>query len=104
VITDLARGSGLRVVSRTSVMRYKGVTKALPEIARELGVGAVVEGAVVRSGDRVRVTAQLIDAATDEHLWAQTFDRDVKNVLALQEELAQAISRAVQETLALRSK
>jgi TolB-like protein len=95
LITDLAKVRTLRVISRTSVLRYKGETKPLPEIARELGVSAVVEGSVARSGNRVRVTAQLIDAATDEHLWAESYDRDVKDVLALQDELAQSITREV---------
>jgi adenylate cyclase len=102
VISDLAKGSALRVVSRTSAMRYKGQAKALPEIARELGVSAVVEGSVVSAGGRVRVTAQLIDAGTDQHLWAQSYDRELKDVLALQEELARAIARAVEGTLAPR--
>ena len=100
VITDLASFRDLRVVSRTSVMRYKGMAKPLPEIARELGVQAVVEGSVVRAGGRVRVTAQLIDAATDEHIWARSFDRDVKDVLELQGELARAIAQAVAASLA----
>jgi TolB-like protein len=95
LITDLAKVRALRVISRTSVLRYKGDTKPLPEIARELGVTAVVEGSVVRAGNRVRVTAQLIDAATDEHLWAESYDRDVKDVLALQDELARSIAREV---------
>jgi TolB-like protein len=95
IITDLAKVRSLRVISRTSVLRYKGDTKPLPEIARELGVSVVVEGSVVRAGNRVRVTAQLIDAATDEHLWAESYDRDVKDVLALQAELARSITREV---------
>src|SRR5262245_12231097 len=95
VITDLAGFRDLRVVSRTSVMRYKGGAKTLSEIANELGVNAVVEGSVTRAGGRVRVPGQLIAAATDEHIWARSFDRDVKDVLALQEEIAQAISQAV---------
>lgn len=95
IITDLAKVRALRVISRTSVMRYKGGSKPLPEIARELGVSAIVEGSVVRAGDRVRVTAQLIDATSDEHLWAESYDRDLKDVLALQAELAQAITREV---------
>src|ERR1700741_4041582 len=69
LITDLARVGSLRVISRTSVMRYKGARKALPEIARELNVDAIVEGSVIRSGQRVRVTAQLIEAPTDQHVW-----------------------------------
>jgi len=74
LITDLAEVGSLRVISRTSVMPYKGTKKGLPEIARELNVTAIVEGSVVRSGQRVRVTAQLIQAPTDQHLWAKTYD------------------------------
>ncbi|HEY7111591.1 MAG TPA: protein kinase [Thermoanaerobaculia bacterium] len=92
LITALARISALRVTSRTSAMRYKGSTKSLPEIARELGVDAVVEGSVTRSGSRVKITAQLIDAAKDRHLWADSVERDVKDVLALQGEVARAIA------------
>jgi len=90
--TELARISALRVVSRTSAMRYKGSKKPLPEIARELQVDAIVEGAVIRSGDRVRIDAQLIQAAADRHLWAKGYDRKLGDVVALQGELAQAIA------------
>lgn len=99
IITDLAKVRALRVISRTSVMSYKGGSKSLPEIARELGVSAIVEGSVVRSGDRVRVTAQLIDGRSDEHLWAESYDRDLKDLLALQDELAHAITREVRVAL-----
>jgi TolB-like protein/Tfp pilus assembly protein PilF len=99
IITDLAKVHALRVISRTSVMRYKGDTKPLPEIARELGVSAIVEGSVLRAGNRVRVSAQLIDAATDEHLWAESYDRDLKDVLSLQDELARSITREVRVVL-----
>src|ERR1019366_10599514 len=71
LITDLAQIGALRVISRTSAMRYKGSDKSLPEIARELNVEGVVEGSVMRAGDRVRITAQLIHAATDQHIWAK---------------------------------
>ena len=94
IITDLAKVRALRVISRTSVMRYKGANRPLPEIARELGASAVVEGSVVRVGDRVRVTAQLIDATTDEHLWAESYERDLKDVLAVQDEVARRSPRA----------
>src|SRR5262249_7350918 len=77
LITDLAKINALRVVSRTSVMRYRDTPKPLPEIARELNVDAVVEGSVLRAGDRVRITVQLIHAATDQHLWADAYDRDL---------------------------
>lgn len=100
IITDFAKIRALRVISRTSVMPYKGARKPLPDIARELGVDAVVEGSVARAGGRVRVTAQLIDAASDEHLWAESYDRDVKDVLALQDDVARAIVREVRAALA----
>ncbi len=96
LIGDLARINGLRVISRTSSMHYKGKTKPLPEIASELKVDGVVEGTVQRSGDRVLVRAQLIHAASDTHLWVQTYERDVKDVLTMQSEIAQAIAREVQ--------
>jgi TolB-like protein/Tfp pilus assembly protein PilF len=92
LITDLAQIADLRVVSRTSAMQYKGVSKPLPEIARALQVDAVVEGTIARSGDRVRITAQLIDAASDTHLWARSYERDLSDVLALQGEVAAAIA------------
>jgi TolB-like protein len=95
LITDLGQISALRVISRTSAMTYKGSKKLLPEIARELGVDAVVEGSVLREGDQVRITAQLIDARTDQHIWAQSYVRDLTNVLALQGEVAQAIADQV---------
>jgi TolB-like protein/DNA-binding winged helix-turn-helix (wHTH) protein/tetratricopeptide (TPR) repeat protein len=92
LIASLARLGNMRVISRTSVMQYKGVKKPLPEIARELRVDAVLEGSVMRSGDRVRITAQLIDAGSDQHLWAQSYDRDVTNVLGLQGEISRTIA------------
>jgi len=100
LITDLAEVGSLRVISRTSVMPYKGTKKGLPEIARELNVTAIVEGSVIRSGERVRVTAQLIQAPTDQHLWAETYDRDLGDVLKLQGEVAYAISQQVRAQLA----
>jgi TolB-like protein/DNA-binding winged helix-turn-helix (wHTH) protein/Tfp pilus assembly protein PilF len=99
LITDLAKVGSLRVVSRTSTIRYKGTKKGLPEIARELNVDAVVEGSVIRSGPRVRVTAQLLQAATDRHLWAETYDRDLGDVLKLQGEVAGAIAQQVRAQL-----
>jgi len=93
--TSLAQVSALRVISRTSVMRYKGTKKPLPEIARELNVDAVVEGSVLRWGNRVRITAQLIDARADRHLWSQSYERDLHDVLALQDEVARAIAAAI---------
>jgi TolB-like protein/DNA-binding winged helix-turn-helix (wHTH) protein/Flp pilus assembly protein TadD len=91
LITDLAKVSALRVISRTSVMRYKGTKKSLPEIAKELNVDGIVEGSVMRSGNRVRITAQLLHAPTDKHLWAEAYERDLGDVLRLQSEVAQAI-------------
>jgi TolB-like protein/Flp pilus assembly protein TadD len=99
LITTLAKIGELRVISRTSVMLYKGVRKPLPEIARELGVDAVVEGTVLRAGERVRITAQLIDAPKESHLWAESYERDLRDVLALQAEVAQAIAREIQVKL-----
>ena len=95
LIGDLAKIEALRVISRTSAMHYKGTNKPLPEIARELNVDAVVEGTVQRSGDRVRVRAQLIHAASDSHLWAEDYDRDVRDLLDLQSEVARAIAQQV---------
>ncbi len=95
LITDLAKLGSARVTSRTSVMRYKGTKKGIREIGRELNVDAVVEGTVTRSGDRVRITAQLIQVATDMHLWAETYERDVREVLRLQSEVATDIARRI---------
>jgi TolB-like protein/DNA-binding winged helix-turn-helix (wHTH) protein/Flp pilus assembly protein TadD len=99
LITDLAKVGALRVTSRTSVMRYKGAKKSLPEIARELQVEGIVEGSVTRSGPRVRITAQLLHGPTDKHLWADTYERDVGDVLKLQGELAEAIAEQVRAKL-----
>src|SRR5262245_40036473 len=96
LIGDLAKIRGLQVISRTSAMRYKGANKPLHEIASELNVDAVIEGTVLRSGDRVQVRAQLIHAATDRHLWSETYERDLRDVLALQSEIAQAVVREIQ--------
>ncbi len=95
LITDLAKIGALKVISRTSIMRYKKTRKPMGEIARELGVNAIVEGTVQRAGDRVRIIAQLVDARTDEHLWAEKYDRDMKDVLAIQSEVTQAIARQI---------
>jgi len=95
LITDLAKTGNFRVISRTSVMPYKAAKKTLPNIAQELGVDAVVEGSVLESGNRVRITAQLIDARTDRHLWAENYERDVSDILSLQDEVANAIAIAV---------
>ena len=92
LIADLARTRGLRVTSRTSSMYYKGQRKSMPDIAAELGVDLLVEGSVARAGNRVRVTAQLINGPRDEHIWARTYDHTVDDVLALQNEIATAIA------------
>lgn len=99
LITDLAKSAGLRVISHTSVERYKNTTTPLPEIARQLGVDAIVEGTVMRSADKVRITAQLIDARSDRHLWADSYERDLRDVFSLQDEVAQQIAREIGVTL-----
>jgi TolB-like protein/DNA-binding winged helix-turn-helix (wHTH) protein/Flp pilus assembly protein TadD len=109
LISDLGQISALRVISRTSVMSYKHVRKPLPQIARELDVDAVVEGTVLRYGDRVRITAQLIDASTDKHLWSQSYEGEVRATLTLQNEVARAVADQIrvnlnpQEQIALKS-
>jgi eukaryotic-like serine/threonine-protein kinase len=92
LITDLSKIGALRVISRTSVMHYKSGNKSLPQIAKELNVEGVIEGSVQRSGDRVRITAQLIYAPTDTHLWAESYDRELRDVLPLQDDVARAIA------------
>ncbi len=99
LITDLSRIDGLRVISKTSSMYYKGQRKPLPEIAQELGVDLVVEGSVMKAGERVRITVQLIDANTDEHLWANKYDRSLRDVLSIQAEVATAIAQEVKVAL-----
>jgi TolB-like protein/Tfp pilus assembly protein PilF len=92
LITNLAQIHALRVISRTSVMRFKGSQQPLPQIARELGVDAIIEGSVQRSGDRVKITMQLVDGASDHHIWAQEYERDLSDVLTLQGDLARAVA------------
>src|SRR2546426_7493191 len=99
LITTLAKIGELRVVSRTSAMLYKDVRKPLREIARELEVDAIVEGTVLRAGHRVRITAQLIDAANETHLWAESYERHLRDVLHLQAEVAEAIAKQVRVKL-----
>lgn len=99
VIGRLCVIRGLRVISRTSVMRYKDTKASVPEIARALNVDALVEGSVIRDGGSVRVTIQLIRGATDDHFWSQTYDREMKDVLSLQSDLAQAIAQRVEVTV-----
>ncbi len=99
LIKSLGKIGALHVTSRTSVMRYKKTDKSLPQVARELNVDGIVEGTVQRSGDRVRITAQLIHAPTDHHLWSESYDRELKDVLALQDEVARAIANEIKITL-----
>jgi len=109
LITNLGKISRLRVISRSSVMQYEGHSKPTPQIAKELNVEAVVEGSVLRSGNRVRISAQLVQANPEKYLWAESYERDLNDILALQREVAQAIAEEVQielspqETTRLRS-
>lgn len=99
VLMRLARVKGIRLISRSSAMRYKAAEKSTCEIARELGVRTVLEGSVRRSGGKVRVVAQLIDGSTDEHLWAETYDRDLEDVFRVQTEIAESIAVALRAEL-----
>jgi len=101
LLTQLSRISALRVISRTSVMGYAGTTKRMPEIGRELGVATLLEGGVQRSGNRVRINVQLIEAATDEHLWAEVYDRELTadNLFDIQSDITRAIAKALQAVL-----
>src|ERR1700735_1135072 len=99
LISDLGQISSLRVISRTSAMQYKGVRMPLPRIASELNVEGVVQGTVSRSGNRIRITAQLIEARTDQHLWARTYERDLRDVLALQDEIARSVADEIKVKL-----
>lgn len=99
LITNLGQISALRVISRTSVMAYKRVCKPLPQIARELNVDVVVEGTVLRADNRVRITAQLIDASKDKHLWARSYEGDLRDSLTLQNEVAHAIAERIRISL-----
>jgi TolB-like protein/Tfp pilus assembly protein PilF/predicted Ser/Thr protein kinase len=100
LITDLAKIGALKVISRNSAMRYKDTDKSIPEIAEELGVDAVIEGSVLREGERVRITAQLIEAQTDQYLWADNFDRELRDVMALYSEVARTIAREIEINVA----
>jgi TolB-like protein len=101
LLTQLSKIRSLTIISRTSVLRYKGSNKPIPEIARELGVTSVVEGGVQRVGDHVRINVQLIDADSDRHLWAETYDRKLSaaNIFAIQSEIAASIANALEATL-----
>jgi adenylate cyclase len=100
LISELSRAGSLHVISQTSALRYRGTDKALPQIARELGVGTVVEGSVVREGDQVRITVQLIHAARDTHVWANSYRRDGGSILATHGEVAREAAREIRMRLA----
>jgi TolB-like protein/Tfp pilus assembly protein PilF len=101
LLTQLAKISSLKVISRTSVMEYRDTTKKIPEIAAELGVGKILEGGIQRAGNRIRINAQLIDVATDQHLWAETFDREmtIDNIFDIQSEITKQIVTAIRGEL-----
>jgi TolB-like protein/DNA-binding winged helix-turn-helix (wHTH) protein len=99
LITDLAHIGSLRVISRNSMIRYKGTQKSIPEIAKELNVDAIIEGSVIEADGRVRITAQLLQAFPEQHLWAQSYDRNLRDVLSLQSKVAQEIAAQVRATL-----
>ncbi|MCH2650810.1 MAG: hypothetical protein MKZ99_05370, partial [Candidatus Marinimicrobia bacterium] len=95
ILTELSKIQDLMVISRTTIMKYKGTTKSLKEIGKELGVGTILEGSVRRVGNRVRITGQLINTANDHHLWAEKFDRDIEDIFAVQDEVATAIANVL---------
>ena len=99
ILALLARIEGLKVISRTSIMRYKGTDKPMRQIGEELGVASILEGSVRQAGQRVRITAQLIDAASDEHLWAERYDRDLEDIFAIQTDVAERIVEALRVRL-----
>ncbi|MFC2124190.1 tetratricopeptide repeat protein [Bacteroidota bacterium] len=96
LLTELSKISALRVISRTSVMKYKGTEKSIPEIAKELNVKSIVEGSVMRDGNKIRIVAQLIATTPERHLWAKSFDRDMEDIFALYSDVAQAITKEIQ--------
>ncbi|MCI4352342.1 MAG: adenylate/guanylate cyclase domain-containing protein [Thermoplasmata archaeon] len=102
LISLLSRGTVLRVVARTSVMQYKGVRKGIREIGRELSVGSILEGSVRRSANTIRIAVQLIDARTEDHLWVSRFDRELTDIFATQDEIAQSVSKVLQGKLVAR--
>ncbi len=101
LLSHISKIGSIKTISRTSVMQYRDTTKSIPEIAGELGVGTVLEGGVQRAGDQIRINVQLIDALTDEHLWAEIYDRQLSatNIFSIQTEIAEAITKALQTTL-----
>ncbi len=99
IITQLSKIKALKVISRTSVMQYKKIPKTIKDIGKELGVAVILEGSVQRQGDQVRITAQLINAGTDEHLWAESFDRPFNDIFSIQREVALAIASVLNKKL-----
>jgi len=99
LITELSRIHSLKIISHTSVMEYKSTKKHLPQIARELGVDSIVEGSVIRDGDQVRITVQLLDGPNDRHIWSETYQRELRGILNLQREIAQAITQQIRVQL-----
>ncbi len=104
IITQLSKINDLSVVSRSSTMRYKNTDKTPQEIGIELHVATLLEGRIRRSGDQVRITAQLIDARTDKHLWAEAYDREMKDIFAIQSDVAQSIASALKAKLTRKEK
>src|SRR5262249_38280046 len=102
LITEIAQVGSLRVTSRTSSMRYKATAKTAPEIAKELNVDAVLEGSVARSGGRVRITAQLIDARADKHLWASSYETEQRDVLGMEDAVARDVVKQIHLRLTMR--
>jgi len=99
ILTNLSKASGLKVISRTSVMKYKNTKKSIREIGKELGAETILEGSVRRAGNRVRIVGQLIDAVHDTHIWSQSYDREMKDIFAIQTEIAEKIATALQANL-----
>jgi len=100
LITDVAKIPGLKVISRTSIMQFKDTHERLPQISRELGVDGIVEGSVVRSGDRIRITVQLVRGTTDQHIWAESYERDLRDLITLQDEVSRSIAFQIQKQIA----
>src|SRR5713101_3086773 len=104
LISTLSKIAGLKVIARTSVMRYKGTDKPVVEIGKELDVGTILEGSVRKSGNKARITVQLVNSLTEEHLWSQSYDRDLEDVFLVQSEIAQRVARALKVRVLVREK
>src|SRR5213080_1877327 len=104
LISALSNVSGLNVIARTSAMKYRGATKSVAEIGRELDIKTLLEGSVRKAGNKVRITVQLIDARSEEHLWAQAYDRDLEDIFAIQSDIAQRVARALRVQIVRREK